>query len=158
MYVFVDILTGKKMSLVKLAIMDLIQWSVRSYNRRGGDGELRWMWVILFLASCEHHYIRVHINLVQHSSNNISIFKTPILKGDMFCDEFQQLKPLALEALSKKGSVDNPHYLGGRGHEIVNYLIQYLLLYRIRWLEKLISFKIPYNPLLSAIKQRLQHP
>ena len=155
MYVFVDILTGKKLSLIKLAIMDLIQWSVRSYNRRGGNGDDG---SIIILASCEHHYIRVHINLVQHSSNNISIFKTPILKGDMFCDEFQQLKPLALEALSKKRSVDNPHYLGGRGHEIVNYLIQYLLLYRIRWLEKLISFKIPYNPLLSAIKQRLQHP
>ena len=37
-----------------------------------GQGE-EWMWVIL--ASCEHHFIRVHEKLVQHPSNNISIIK-----------------------------------------------------------------------------------
>ena len=29
--------------------------------------------LIIILASCEHHFMRVHENLVQHTSNNISI-------------------------------------------------------------------------------------
>ena len=32
-----------------------------------------WMESIVILASCKHHFIRVHENLVQHPSNNISI-------------------------------------------------------------------------------------
>ena len=31
--------------------------------------------MIVILASCEHHFIIVHENLVQHPSNNISITK-----------------------------------------------------------------------------------
>ena len=30
-------------------------------------------WGYLYLASCEHHFIRVHENLVQYPSNDISI-------------------------------------------------------------------------------------
>ena len=34
-----------------------------------------WGWIggIVILASCEHQFIRVHENLVQHPSTNISI-------------------------------------------------------------------------------------
>ncbi len=35
-----------------------------------------WMRGIIVLASCEHHFMRVHENLVQHPSYNISIVDT----------------------------------------------------------------------------------
>ena len=35
-----------------------------------------WMGIIVILASCEYHFIRVYENLVQHPSNNISISRT----------------------------------------------------------------------------------
>ena len=37
----------------------------RGWDKGGG-------WGIVILASCDYHFIRVHENLVQHPSNNIS--------------------------------------------------------------------------------------
>ncbi len=62
---YVDILTGENLSIFKVANMDLLYWSVRS--SKGFDVG------IVFLASCEYHFIRVHENMIQHPSNNISI-------------------------------------------------------------------------------------
>ena len=62
--IYGDIITGG----------NLLAWSVcSSSSRKEGD------WVkgveggIIFLASCEHHFVRLHENLLQHPSNNISI-------------------------------------------------------------------------------------
>ena len=53
--------------------MDLIYWSYRSYGWvKVVEGGLR------YLASCEHHFLRVHENLVQYPSNNISFPKITI--------------------------------------------------------------------------------
>ena len=49
--------------------MELINLSARSYNRRRDRVE----GAIVSLASWEYHFIRVHENLVEHLSNNISI-------------------------------------------------------------------------------------
>ena len=38
-----------------------------------------WMGVMVILASCEHPYIRIHENLVQYPSNNISIVLDKLL-------------------------------------------------------------------------------
>ena len=51
--------------------MDIIDWSNRSYSRKGGDGVKR---VNRNLASCEYHFIRAFENLVQQSSNNESTY------------------------------------------------------------------------------------
>ena len=53
--------------------MELIYWPVRSSSWVGGNGVDGAEGGIIFLASCEHPFIRVHKNLVQHTSNNISI-------------------------------------------------------------------------------------
>ena len=40
----------------------------------GGEKDwVFWMWGIVILASWKYQFIRVHENLVQHPSNNISI-------------------------------------------------------------------------------------
>ena len=55
--------------------MDLIFWSARSSSRREGDGVKGVDGVYsFFFGSYEPHFIRVHENLEQHPSNNISIF------------------------------------------------------------------------------------
>ena len=46
--------------------MDLIYWSVRLYRRRVGGGLKGVDEGTVILASCEHLFIRVHENLVQH--------------------------------------------------------------------------------------------
>ena len=56
---------------------------------------------IVILDSCGYHFIRVHENLVQHPSNNISITRASIY--DMTGMDILQF------------------YLGGRGHRTVNY-------------------------------------
>ena len=56
----------------KLANMDLIYWSVCSSSRRGGDWLKGVDWGIVILASCKHHFIKVHENLEQHPISNIS--------------------------------------------------------------------------------------
>ena len=62
-----DILTGGNFLSIELANMDLAYWSLRSFSRREVDGGKRELMVdILILASCEHHFIRLHGNLVQH--------------------------------------------------------------------------------------------
>ena len=59
--------------------MDLIYWSVHSYSRRGGENvEVVDRGYQYFLASCEYYFVRVHENLVQHPSNNISIVNVSI--------------------------------------------------------------------------------
>ena len=60
-----DILTAENLSSIEVANRDLIYWSVRSSSRRGGDGIKG---VIIILASCKYHFIKVHENLVQHLS------------------------------------------------------------------------------------------
>ena len=49
--------------------MDLICWSVISSGgiKKAGEG-------YHYLATCEHYFIRVNENLVQHPNNNISIY------------------------------------------------------------------------------------
>ena len=71
---YVDILTVENLSLIQVANMDLIYWSVRLCSRRGGEGKRGWMGGNVMLASQEYHIIRVYENLVQHPSNHISIF------------------------------------------------------------------------------------
>ena len=44
--------------------MDLIYWSVRSYNRERGG-----MRRFVILANCEYYFIREHENLAQPSNN-----------------------------------------------------------------------------------------
>ena len=42
--------------------------SVRSFSSRKGDRVKGWIRGIVILASCKHHFIRVQINLMQHSN------------------------------------------------------------------------------------------
>ena len=35
---YVDTMTGVNLSLIQVANMDLLYWSVRSFSRKGGDG------------------------------------------------------------------------------------------------------------------------
>ena len=54
--------------------MDLIYWSV--FHQVGGEGMGKGNeGGFVILASCKHHFFRVHENLVQHPSNNISLVK-----------------------------------------------------------------------------------
>ena len=62
-----DILTGE----IWLANMDLNYWSI--VHPEGGDRVKGVDGGIIILASCEYYFIRVHKNLVQHSSNITSI-------------------------------------------------------------------------------------
>ena len=55
--------------------MDLIYWSVLSSRKRGGGRVKGVVGGIVILDSCENHFIRVHKYLVQHPSDNISIYK-----------------------------------------------------------------------------------
>ena len=64
--------------------MDHIYWSVCSSSRRGGYGAKDYGGIVV-LASCEHHFLRVHKNLVQHPNNNISIK----IRNCAFCDIFR---------------------------------------------------------------------
>ena len=63
--IYLDILTGKILSSIYLASMDITYWSVRSSSRRGGFGVKGVNGGIAMLTSCKHHFIRVHGNLVQ---------------------------------------------------------------------------------------------
>ena len=61
---YVDILTGENLSLIKAyAPHLLVSLFIQS---KGGDGVKRWIGSIVILATCEYHFIRLHINLVQH--------------------------------------------------------------------------------------------
>ena len=69
--VYVDILTEENLSSIQV-----VQWSSfigQFFYPVGGEGMgyKGWMRVIIILASCKHHFIRVHEYLVQHPSNNI---------------------------------------------------------------------------------------
>ena len=71
---YVDILSEKKWSPIKLLIWTLIIGQfVYPVGGEGKDGG------ILLFTSCKCHLIRVHKNLVQHPSNNILIDKMFIL-------------------------------------------------------------------------------
>ena len=76
----VDILTGENLSSILLANLNLIYLSVRLSSRRGRVGIKRAGGDIVILASCEHHFIRAHENLVQRPIN-ISIFLTPFQRS-----------------------------------------------------------------------------
>ena len=69
-----DILTVENLSSIKVANIDLINWSVRLSSRKELD-ELKRGWIlgVVISASCEFYFIRVHKNLVQHPINNKSI-------------------------------------------------------------------------------------
>ena len=71
--IYVDILTGENLALIQVADMNLIYWLVSSSSRRVKDGVQRVDGGIVILASCEYPFIRVHKNLVQYPSKNISI-------------------------------------------------------------------------------------
>ena len=58
---YVNIMTGET---IYVANMELIYWSVRSSNRRGGDGVNRVDGGIVILAYYKFHFIREHDNLV----------------------------------------------------------------------------------------------
>ena len=58
------------LSSILIAYMDLFCWTISYSSVREGDRVNR------YLASCEYHIIRVHENLVQHPSNNLSIHPT----------------------------------------------------------------------------------
>ena len=64
-----DILTRVNLSSIYVANMDLINWSVRSSSRRGGDGVKGG---VVILASFEFYFSRVNENLLQHPCNYIS--------------------------------------------------------------------------------------
>ena len=59
-------------SEILAANMDLIYESVSSSSKWGGYRVKGKYESITILASCEYQFIRVHDNLVQHPSNNIS--------------------------------------------------------------------------------------
>ena len=61
---YVDILTGEKLSLIGLANIELVYWSIRSSSWRGGDWVKGKKGVIIILASCDFHFIRDHNNMV----------------------------------------------------------------------------------------------
>ena len=50
--------------------MDLIFWSVRLPSWKGEVGVSGVVEIIVILARCEYHFIRVHENQVQHPSND----------------------------------------------------------------------------------------
>ncbi len=54
---------------------------------RGGNGVKGRMKGIVNLSSCESGFIRVHANLVQHPSNNISICNLKSLFHNIFRDK-----------------------------------------------------------------------
>ena len=65
-----DILTGKKLSSIKVANMDLIYWTVHLTSRRGEDW-VKWMdMAYRYFSQREYHFIRVYKNLEQDPSNN----------------------------------------------------------------------------------------
>ena len=69
--IYVDILTGENLSYIQLANMNIIYQLDRSSSKWGGNRVMQEDGGIIILASCQHHFIRVHENLVQHPSNNI---------------------------------------------------------------------------------------
>ena len=71
-----DIVTGENFPSINLANMDLIYRPVRSFSSWGDDWVKRLESELVILATCEHHLIRAHENLVQHPRNNISIAAT----------------------------------------------------------------------------------
>ena len=66
----VDVL--KEETLSSIVYMDLIYWSFRSSSRRVCGC------AIVILASCEDNFIRIHENLVQYPSDNISNVTTEL--------------------------------------------------------------------------------
>ena len=64
----------ENLSSIKFANMDLIYRSVHKFSRRRGDMEKGvYGWYRYFI--CLYDFIRVHENMVQHPSNNISIYR-----------------------------------------------------------------------------------
>ena len=86
--IYVDMLTGENLSSIYRPYFDLIYWSVRSSSKRRGNvvkGD--WMRSIDNLARREYYFIRVHANLVQHPSNNISIIPSSLLLCNSIPDQ-----------------------------------------------------------------------
>ena len=63
-----DILTGNLL-LIWTSFVGQLVFPVRGE----AIGSMGWMGDLVILASCEYYFYRVHENLVQHPSNNISI-------------------------------------------------------------------------------------
>ena len=82
---YVDILTGGNLSSIYVANMDLINWSVRSSSRRGGDGVKVG---VVILASFEFYFSRVNENLLQHPSNYISIIAHYNINNTYFKNQY----------------------------------------------------------------------
>ena len=63
--IYVDIMTGKKMSSFYLAIFPVIYWSGCSSSAVGGEGiEKEGIGIIVILARYRFHFIREHEDLV----------------------------------------------------------------------------------------------
>ena len=65
-------MTGKKLSSIYVANMDITYWSVLPSNRSGGDGVKGMEGMYRYLARYEFHFIRVHNNLVNNKSITIT--------------------------------------------------------------------------------------
>ena len=65
--IYMDIITGENMIIWTLFIGQCV------YPFEGKGVGIKWVERIVILDSCEYYLIRVHENLVQHPSNNISI-------------------------------------------------------------------------------------
>ena len=65
-----NISTEENLSSIQLYNIDPIYWSVHSSTRKEADGIKELGGGIVILASCEHHFIRVHKNMLQDPSND----------------------------------------------------------------------------------------
>ena len=67
-WIYVDILTGK--TCCQFRLLTWTSFIGQFVHLRGGEGMDMRVGIVIS-ASCEFHFIRVHENLVQQSSNNI---------------------------------------------------------------------------------------
>ena len=63
---------------------------------------------IVILASCEYHFIRVHENMVQHPSNNISIILHQIMLNiaNLFLFSIKNFKCFISKYLTNEKKID----------------------------------------------------
>ena len=91
-----------------------------------------WMGTIVILASCEHYFIRVHENLVQHPINDIWIAILYLCVGDNFNRVDQNLETNAW----KQGVHSFPHRYGKVNNHFCKYIIKFLFIIRIKFTYK----------------------
>ena len=120
--------------------MNLIYWPVHSCSRMRG-----WMGCIVILASCEYHFNRVHENLEQHPSNNIS-------KWQIYDEGFLLYNAIFLHKFSCKFCTLFPARLRSRSCILSSSIFLVLATAKLDiWLKATAakngsSLKIPYKP------------